>query len=90
MMVIDWLKLLRDEYKCVPCSKEGAKLKPPSNSELRRWCQKNGVLLNGQYAQPKDEMPDWVWQLTFFPKNDKARCSVQWVEIHIETIKENE
>ena len=86
MIVIDFLRLLRDKYKCVPRSKEGAKLLPPSNSELRRWCKKNGVLINGKIVGATDEVPDWhVWQLTFFPKNDKARCSVVWEETNIIT-----
>ena len=85
MTVINWLKMLRDDYHCVPRSKEGAKLAKPSNSELHRWCKKSSVLLNGVKVQPKDEVPDWVWQLTFFPKNDKARCSVVWEEINIVT-----
>ena len=85
MIVVQFLKILRDEHLCVPRSKEGGKLDPPSNSELGRWCKKNGVLINGQFVDARDEMPDWVWQLTFFPKNDKARCSVVWEEIDIIT-----
>lgn len=83
MTTIAFLKLLRDEYHCVPCSKEGAKLDKPSNSELHRWCKKNGVLLNGVYAQPKDEVFFPVSELMFFPKNNKARCSVYIIEIDI-------
>jgi hypothetical protein len=90
LTTIQFLKLLRDEYSCIPCSKEGAKVGKPSNSELVRWCKKNGVFLNGVYAQPKDEVFFPVSELTFFNKNDKARCSVHMIAIDIITVKETE
>ena len=90
MTVIQFLKLLRDEYNCIPRSKEGAKRDKPSNSELHRWCKKNGVFLNGVYVQPKDEVFFPVSELTFFPKNDKARCSLHMIEVDIITTKETE
>lgn len=86
MTVITFLKLLRDEHHCIPSSKEGAKLGKPSNSELHRWCKKNGVFLNGVYAQPRDEVFFPVSELTFFKKNDQARCSLYMIEIDIITI----
>jgi len=90
MTVIQFLKALRDEYHCIPSSKEGAKLGKPSNSELHRWCKKNGVFLNGKIVQPRDEVFFPVSELTFFPMNNRARCSVHMIEIDIVTVKETE
>lgn len=64
MKVIEYLKYLR-ECMCIPSSREGNKLGLPSNAELRRWCRKGSVKINGRFVAAGDEVTQPV-ELVFF------------------------
>jgi hypothetical protein len=61
-----------------PTSKEGSKLGPPSNSELRRWLDKGSVLVNGEKPKAKDSVEFPIWQLVFFPTSKKHKTTLVW------------
>lgn len=43
---------------------------PMSGSELRRCLQQKAVLINGQTDwEGNEEIPDFIWQLVFYPKS---------------------
>ena len=76
MKSLAWLVSLRDTVKCVPSSKEGSRNGPPSNGELRRWCQNGAVVINRKRVAPGDEVSFPVKQLLFFPRSPQSRTTV--------------
>ena len=76
MRMLEWLIRLRDEAQCVPSSKEGRKLGPPSNGELRRWCRSGAIVINRKRMEPGDEIRFPVKQLLFFPRSPQSRTTI--------------
>ena len=77
MRALNWLKELREDG-FIPCSKEGAGLNPPSNSELRRWCEKGSVIINRRRVRASDII---IWptrQLLFFSQSPRSRTTLQY------------
>ena len=62
MNVLDFLLGLN----CLPQSKEGRKTGCPSKSEVKRWCEKGCVLLNGDKVNWRDAVEFPITQLAFF------------------------
>lgn len=60
-------------------TKEGSKVGPASNSELRRWFKNKVVQINGKAIAATDPYPSDVWEITFFPRNKNQKCSYFWV-----------
>lgn len=70
MNVLTYLTSLRP---ALPTSAERPP-EPMTNSEVRRLLLNKAVLLNGETDWKWDEdMPDWVWQLVFFPSSTKRK-----------------
>ena len=75
MKALEFLIWLRDEVGVIRHSKEGDKLKPPSNGELRRWIKTGVVECNGGVLS-LESIVEWpITNLVLFP-NSKARCSI--------------
>lgn len=75
MRALDFLVWLRD-IGVVRHSKEGDKLKPPSNSELRRWIKNGAIRCNGTVLL-LESVVEWpIVDLVLFSGNEKARCTI--------------
>lgn len=76
MKALQFMVWLRDELGVIRHSKEGDKLKAPSNGELRRWIT-NGVLFcNGKTVALTDVVEWPIDSLVLFPGNSKARVTL--------------
>lgn len=71
---LGFLKLARDERHACPWGDDQGRPKP-SNGQLRRWLTQKSVVINGQFLAPEDKVGA-VWQLVFFPNNEKKRTSI--------------
>lgn len=78
MRVIDLLTDLR-ERKAIPCSTEGRKTGEPSTAELRRWCAKGSVWINGNQAKAGDTVEFPLESLIFF-KGSRRHTTVWLTE----------
>jgi len=76
MKALPFVIWLHKEAKVIRHSKEGDKLKPPSNGELRRWIVNGTVKVNGTILKLEDEVEWPIMDLVLFPNNKKARCTV--------------
>lgn len=79
MKMSDLLKLLRDRNFC-PFSAEHAgrvngKFVLPSNSELRRWCEKGSVCVDGVKMGWQSSIPDEAVCLQFF-RGSPSQCTM--------------
>lgn len=72
MRALQFLIWLRDNVS-IPCSTEGKNI-IPSNSELRRWLQKQSVIVNGDRIGIDDEVKFPITSLVFHP-NGKRKCT---------------
>ncbi len=59
----------------VPMFLHGNEPRVASNSQRRRWLENSSILINGKKPKPFDEIEFPIWQLIFFPKNQKSKCS---------------
>lgn len=66
--VLEWLL----SFPFCPSSREGDCLGKASNSEKRRWLDNNSIIINGKKVKATDPMPDFVWELIFFPNGRKV------------------
>ena len=57
-------------------TKEGAKVGPASNSELRRWFKNGAIQVNGAKLSAEDELPEDVTSIGMFPSSAKHRCTL--------------
>jgi hypothetical protein len=73
---LEFMVWLRDEVGVIRHSKEGNKLDPPSNGELRRWVKNGVVLCNGRTLTLEGQVEFPITSLTLFPNNKSARCSL--------------
>lgn len=67
MTTLALLKTLRDNH-AAPQSREGQGSGPPSNSELRRWCDRKAVIINGMAHAWNDTVEFPIRSLVLFPK----------------------
>ena len=58
-----WLKI----FNAIPYSTERP-CRRPTRSELKRWCQKGAVVVNGERLGHQDVVPFPVASLVFFPR----------------------
>ncbi len=65
---IGFLKWLRLGFS-IPASREGKRLGPPSNGELRRWLTAGSVRINGERPKPGDIVNFPISQLIYFAGN---------------------
>lgn len=59
----------------LPCTRERGSAAQPSQSEIRRWCEQQAVLLNGQRVHWSTAVSFPVWQLIFFPNSRNQRVT---------------
>lgn len=59
----------------LPCTRERGSAAQPSRSEIRRWCEQQAVLLNGQRVHWSTAVSFPVWQLIFFPNSRDQRVT---------------
>lgn len=71
MRVLDFL----EQFKVY--TREGKINGPASRSELKRWCEKGCVLINGAKVKHSDEIELPVNQLIFFPDNPRQRITMR-------------
>ena len=58
-------------------TKEGKKVGPASNSELRRWIANSVLHINGEVCNKWDEKIDFpVFSIVLWPKNEKQRTTL--------------
>ena len=72
MKVIEILKLLDDW--CHFNTREGRKVGPVSNSELKRWCMNKAVEINGERVNWDQEIQFPITSMILFPKNPVTIC----------------
>ena len=65
---IDFLKWLKLGFS-IPASREGKRLGPPSNGEMRRWLTAGSVRINGERPKPGDIVTFPIRQLIYFAGN---------------------
>ena len=70
MNYLEFIKILKDEYRCIPGNLEG---RPglPSNSELRRAFSSGTILINKNKVNWEDEVEFPIESLIFFPKGKR-------------------
>lgn len=76
MTAFDFVK----SFPHLPCDWNGNLPIKPSNSCIRRWLDSGAILINGVKPKSKDLIEFPVWQMIFFPKNPKKRCTFQNIE----------
>lgn len=57
-------------------TREGDKVGPASNSELRRWFANKCVEVNFELVGEKDPWPPVIKSIVLFPKNKKQRTTL--------------
>lgn len=76
MKALEFAVWLRDDVGVIRHSKEGDRLKPPSNGELRRWVNSGAIQINGQTLSIQG-VAEWpITNLVLFPNNRKSRCTI--------------
>lgn len=75
MIALEFLKELRDKYKCIPLSQRTRPFKEVSNSELRQWIIEGAVLFNGETMLWNEELDFNLFSLVFFP-NSNSRTTI--------------
>lgn len=69
--------LIRLHEVCQFQTKEGARVGPASNSELRRWLKQGAVQINGIKIKPEDEIKvEHIQSIILFPNNKQARTTL--------------
>lgn len=76
MRALEFAIWLRDSGGALRHSKEGNKLDPPSNGELRRWIKGGVFLVNGRKLTLEDRVVFPITSLVLFPNNKTARCTL--------------
>jgi len=67
MIFWDYLKSINQVCKFQ--TREGKRVGPVSNSELKRWCMNKAVIINGETVA-FDELVDFpIFSVVIFPKN---------------------
>lgn len=75
MNVLTYLTALRP---CMPTSAERAPA-VMTNGEVRRLLKNKAILINGDNDWAADEeVPEWVWELVYFPKAKRRTTLVQF------------
>lgn len=65
MTILDFLKMLRDEWSCCPADDMGRGM--ASNAQLKRWLKQGAIRVNGKFPGPWDEVEFPIEDLVFFP-----------------------
>lgn len=84
MTILDCLKNMRDRGWLL--SRERNPLERPSNAELKRWCQKQAVVVypsgyypsEGFHLGPDDGIPNDAEVLVLFPKGKTITMPFPW------------
>ena len=74
MTAHQFLKQLRDEWKCVPSV---SRTYPSSNSELSRMLEQGAVVINGERPKPQDELEFPITEMYFFPRGKRVTLMSQ-------------
>jgi hypothetical protein len=43
-----------------------------TNSELKRWCERRSVIMNGEPVEPRELIDFEIWSLVLFPKGRRV------------------
>ncbi len=70
MTVLDFLSQFH-----LPVTRERGSAAQPTRSEVRRWCEQQAVLINGQRVRWNDPIIFPVWQCVFFPSSASGRVT---------------
>jgi hypothetical protein len=79
LTALEFLKVVRDDWRVPLHSREGNCVSPASGSEMRRWLEKGSVLVNGTYPKPQDIVTYPITQLVLNAKS-KHKCTLVEVE----------
>jgi hypothetical protein len=67
---MNFWEFLRDLNKiCHFQTKEGKRVGPVSNSELKRWCQNKALIINGESVAWDEKVDFPIISVVLFPKN---------------------
>jgi len=67
---MNFWEFLRDLNKvCHFQTREGKRVGPVSNSELKRWCQNKALIINGESVAWDEKVDFPIISVVLFPKN---------------------
>lgn len=64
-LVVDWLVLLSNQCGGLMSRERSGKA---SKSELKRWCERRSVIMNGESVEPRESLDFEITSLVLFPK----------------------
>lgn len=67
--VIDWLVLLSNQCGGFMSRERSGKV---SKSELKRWCEKRSVIMNGEPVETREILDFEITSLVLFPKGNRV------------------
>ena len=76
MKALQFVIWLKTDVGVIRHSKEGDKLKSPSNGELRRWITNGAVRVNNATLKLDDEVQWPITDLVLFPNNKRSRVTL--------------
>ena len=75
MTALEYLK----EIRFLLWSCEGSCLSHPSNAEIKRWLNKQSIIINGEIPEANDEITFPIKDLILFPKGKRKTTLVMEV-----------